>query len=343
MKMRIKKVFSGVFILVVLAAFSAVRGQTPAASPTPTPSATPSVPDVPADEEVLSVETALVNIPVSVTDAAGRVVPGLARENFQIFENGVPQKIEYFASTEEPFTVVLLLDVSGSVKENLGDIKRAALAFLDQLKPEDRVMGITFDMQLRVLNTDLRDREGLRKAIRDIDVGGGTYLYATTQVVSNRLLQRFKGRKALVLFTDGIDGWHQINGLNNTPVSNYETSLAAAEASGALVYAVQFNAVDDIEIARDAERGRNRFAENKIANSYLKDLTERTGGAIYRTKRIKELKTAFASVADELRRQYSIGYYPPTPAKKGERRRVSIAVDQPGAKARARDSYIGRQ
>lgn len=306
----------------------ALKAQTPI--PSPIESADKITPENIFDEtEVISVNTSLVDIPVSVTDKNGRVITNLTKDDFHIFENGTEQKIENFASVEQPFTVVMLLDISGSMRFHLDDIKKAALAFVDQLKPTDRVVAATFDRHIQVLSTDLLDREKLRKAIKKIQPGGGTFLYATVEVVSNRLLRRFPGRKALLLFTDGADSWSSAKNDGSLPRSNYRTSLTAAESSGSLVYSVQFY----------PDSGR----ESETANSYLADLAENTGGRLFRPKKIKELLPAFVAIADELRHQYSIGYYPENAAKPNERRQIKVVVNQPDSKVRARESYVGKQ
>lgn len=326
------KNFPAVFFLASLIIFFSFPPQFKAQTPVSTPS-------VPADKknsenifdenEVITVNTSLVDIPVSVFDKDGRVITNLNKTDFRIYENGDEQKIENFASVEQPFTVVMLLDISGSMRFHLDDIKKAALAFVDQLKPTDRVVAATFDHHIQVLSTDLLDREKLRKAIKKIQPGGGTFLYATVEVVSNRLLRRFPGRKALLLFTDGADSWSSSRNDGALPRSNYQTSLSAAESSGSLIYSVQFY----------PDSGK----ENERANAYLADLAENTGGRLFRPEKIKELLPAFVAIAEELRWQYSIGYYPEKTAKPNERRQIKVVVNQPGAKVRARESYVGKQ
>ena len=317
-----------VFFILILLLSGGIFGQTP--SPTNTP------PKVQSDDEIISVDTTLVNIPVSVFDKKGQVITNLSQTDFRIFEDGIEQKIEYFAPVEQPFTVVLLLDVSGSVRNKLGDIKKSALAFIDQLKPNDRVVGMTFDTSLKILNKDLRDREGLRKAINDIQSGSGTFLYATVEAISNRILKRFTGRKALILFTDGEDGLRYSNAR-----STYQTSLSEAESSGALIYCIQFQAEE--AFAPPVQTIDNPYVyenpQKKIAYSYLSELSLRSGGKLYQARKIKELEKAFASIAQELRWQYSIGYYPQNTDKTNERKQIKVEVKQPNLFIKSRQSY----
>jgi len=275
------------------------------------------------DEEDIRVDTSLVDVAVSVFGKDRKLITDLTQDDFVIFENGIEQKIEYFASLEQPFTVVLLMDLSGSMQNNLEQIKSASLKFIDQLRPTDRIEGIVFSEGIRVLNTDLLDRETLRKEIKRLEVyRSGTFLYPVVEVVSQRVLKKLTGRKALVLFTDGIDG---------TPVpadgvrrSTYETSLREAVSSSALVYCIKFGS--DVAIY------------DNTANAYLSDLAESTGGKVFRDN----LSTSFQKVAEELRRQYSIGYYPQTIAKKNEVRKIEVRVKKPDFVVRSRNAYIGR-
>lgn len=207
-------------------------------------------------------------------------------------------------------------------------IKKAALAFIENLKPTDRVIAIAFDRQLKVLSADVLNREKLRKAIKNIQPGNGTFLYSSVETVSIKLLRRFPGRKALILFTDGGDSWSSKDSDGSLPRASYKSSLREAEASNALIYCVQFYPV----------QGR----ENERANKYLAELAEAGGGRLYRPKKIKELQPAFVSIAEDLRWQYSIGYYPEKAAQPNERRQIKIVVNQPDASIRARESYVGK-
>ncbi|MFT3742924.1 MAG: VWA domain-containing protein [Pyrinomonadaceae bacterium] len=274
-------------------------------------------------EDDIRVDTSLVDVSVSVFGKDRKLVTTLVQDDFVIFENGVEQRIEYFANVEQPFTVVLLMDLSGSMQNNLEQIKSASLKFIDQLRPTDRIEAIVFNEGMHVLNTNLLDRETLRKEIKRLEVyRSGTFLYPVVEVVSQRVLKRLTGRKALVLFTDGIDGTPlPANGIRK---STYETSLREAVSSSALVYCIKFGS--DVAIY------------DKIANAYLNDLAEQTGGKVFRDN----LSTSFQNVAEELRRQYSIGYYPQTIAKKNEVRKIEVRIKKPGLIVRSRNVYIGR-
>lgn len=291
-----------------------------------------------AEDDVVRVETNLVTVPVAVMDRGGKSITDLRREDFRVYENGVEQQVAFFAPVEEPFTVVLLLDTSPSTSFKLKDIQDAAIAFIDQLRPEDRAVGVTFNSQLRVLNRMMRDREGLRKAIRNLSSAPGTYLYATVDVMLNRLFRRIPGRKALVLFTDGLDTLF-IPFPDSRRRATFESNLRDAEESGVLIYPVQYNTLDDMRrMYRDNYPEALRESYD-VASKYLAGLAEKTGGRHYRAVNLDALRQSFASIAEELRRQYSLGYYPKDRSRPGRERKIKVTVNREGLVIKAKEGY----
>jgi VWFA-related protein len=153
----------------------------------------------------IKIDTTLVTIPVSVLDRDGKYVPNLSKRDFQIYEDGVQQEIADFSLVEVPFNVVLLLDTSRSTVFRLEDIQHAAVAFVEQLRPQDRVMVVSFDDKIYIDSEFTSDRARLRRAIYGTRTGGGTKLYDAVDLVITERLNRMDGRKAIVLFTDGVD------------------------------------------------------------------------------------------------------------------------------------------
>src|SRR2546423_3807855 len=188
--------------------------------------------------DVLRVDTTLVSIPVSVMDRDGKFIPNLRKEDFRIWEDGVEQQVAYFASTEKPFTVALVIDTSGSTKNKLEDIQNAAIAFVEQLRPDDRVMIVSFNDRIRVLSQPTNDRYTLREAIRQTEPGSGTRLYDAVDLVINQYFDRIEGRKAIVLFTDGVD--------TTSERASYESTVRDAEELDALIYPVEFDTYSDM-------------------------------------------------------------------------------------------------
>lgn len=333
------------------------------------PSGQASTPDGPEEVEagdVIKVNTTLVTLPVSVMDRDGRYVPNLRKEDFRLWEDGAEQQIAFFSSVDKPFSVVLMLDTSGSTRFRLEDIQDAAIAFTNQLRADDRVMIVSFDDQVRVLSDFTSDRGRLRDAIRRTRPGDGTKLYDAVDLVMNQQLSYVSGRKAIVLFTDGVD--------TTSRHASYSSNVRDAEELDALIYPVQYDTYMDMSggngggwpgsnrvpsspvgILIQILGGMNRGGRGPIngrggpgtsrhdyetANRYLHDLADKTGARSYQADSTQNLSAAFGNVAEELRRQYSLGYYPKRPAQAGERRQVKVRVNQPNLAVRTRDSYV---
>jgi len=288
-------------------------------------------------EDVVKVETNLITIPVSVFDRHGLYIPNLKKEDFKIFEEGKEQTIEYFGTSEKPFTVVLLLDTSPSTEYEIDEIREAAKAFVDQLKPQDKVMVIEFDGNVHVLTEATGDRPTIYKAIKRADFGGGTALYDAVNFSLSKRLSAVEGRKAIVLFTDGVD--------TMSHKANYDSTLALAEEADSLIFPIYYNTFaqtrnNSIDVWGPPPPGTTA-REYAVGKQYLEELAAYTGGRVFRPESTPGgLTTAFEGIAEELRRQYSIGYIPSEDGKPGQRRQIKVRVNRPNLVLRARDSYI---
>ena len=290
-----------------------------------------------SEDEAVKVETNLVTIPVSVFDRNGLYIPNLAKENFKIFEDGVEQQIEFFATTENPFTVVLLLDTSPSTEYKIEEIQEAAIAFVNQLKPQDKVMVIEFDANMHVLTEATTDRSLIYKGIRKADFGGGTSLYDAVDFTLRKRLSKIQGRKAIVLFTDGVD--------TTSFKTDYDSSLREAEEADATIFPIYYNTFFDQRRQSGGIFGPiyrpNTPGEYAMGRQYLKDLADSTGGRVFNADNSEGgLVRTFESIAEELRRQYSIGYIPESSGQVGQRKNIKVRVNRPNLVIRARDSYI---
>lgn len=299
-----------------------------------------------SDDEILRVDTTLVSIPLRVKNHSGGYIPNLRAENFRIFEDGVEQEIAHFETADKPFTVALVLDISDSTKVELRDIQNAAIAFLNQLKPADRALIAAFDKQVIKLTEATGDRKVLSEAIRRVKTGGGTALYDTVETLVSSYLKQIGGRKAVVLLTDGID--------TSSVRANFDGTVRLAAEQYALIYPIQFNPDNKLdEKAASADRNLNlgltihttpsgesiRSAFER-GTRYLRLLSSTSGGRFYYADSLKNLERAFAQIADELRQQYSIGYYPKNQAAKKEKRRIKVSVNISEAEVKTRESYI---
>ena len=323
----------------------------------------PSGPEEVDAGDVIRVNTTLVALPVSVMDRDGRYVPNLQKEEFRIWEDGVEQEVAFFQSVDKPFSVVLMLDTSPSTQFRLEDIQDAAIAFVNQLRPDDKVMVVSFNDDIKILSEFTTDRTKLQRAINRSKTDDGTRLYDAVDMVINQQLSRVSGRKAIVLFTDGVD--------TTSRRADYQTNVVDAQELDALIYPVQYDTSQDmnagnIPVGRPIDvwgqilggifggggggmhrggggyprgRGTGR-GDYEFAEQYLRELANSTGGREYRADSLQNMSYAFANVAEELRRQYSIGYYPKRPPQAGQRRQIKVRARQPNLAVRARDSYI---
>jgi len=307
--------------------------------------------------DVVRIDTNLVTVPVSVLDRQGRLIPDLRREQFRVFENDVEQQIVHFEPTEKPFTVALMLDTSGSTVFHLSDIKEAAIAFAKQLRPQDRVLVVTFDRLVMLLTEATGDMKVVTSVIdRNALTGFSTRLYDAVDIVITQRLNKIPGRKAIVLFTDGVD----TSSFNAT----YKSTLHEVDEQEILIYPVQYDTTDfipvnqtqlttvttrtpgssstttEIEPSSLLRMPGTITPDYKLAGQYLQQLADKTGARLYQANDPRQLAVAFSRIAEELRSQYSLGYYPQTPVKSGERRSIKVRVDQPNVGVRARESYM---
>lgn len=407
----------------------------PGPKPTPTPDGQSAPPS--GEVETLKIDTNLVTVPVIANSHTGGYVGDLRKEEFKILEDGVQQEIAFFATVNVPFHVVLLLDTSDSTQDKLGLIQQAAIAFLDQLGPQDKVKIISFDGELRDLNEFSSNKSLLRDAIRKTKSGHNTRVYDAMQAGLDAL-RPLQTRKAIVFFTDGMD-WHSES-------STFESTVHDLDESGVIVYPIRFETRADTEkLARkqdaetngvnlptggiirqppngttaptfpggdgaptrgvprgqlpiplpavifgrgggnppstspsdpfpdtrpmpgpdgrgsrpdrtppmDPNSGRSQPKINDtlsgmldnlylMADSYLKEVADRSGGQLYRADNVGLLPGAFAAIAAELRTQYLLGYYPANREGDSAYRKIQVKTSRKDVSIRARPGYRTR-
>ena len=341
----------------------------------PTPTPVPEAEAGPIDGEEIVVDTRLVTIPVRVMDRRGGFVPGLKKENFKVFEDGVEQEVALFSNDAQPFTVALVLDMSYSAKFKAAEIQNAAIEFIDQLRPDDRITVISFDEEVNVLCEPTSDRKAIYAAIRKAQISTGTSLYEAVDLTINDRLRKIEGRKAMVLFTDGVD--------TTSRRSNDIDNLRDAMEIDTIIYPIRYDTFADVQriknnpmpqqvpqkkgsgglprgttppiiptkdespfpfpiptagIGTPSDKGTTP-EEYAKGEEYLDQLSIRTGGRIYVADTLGNLSNAFSRIASELRELYSIGYYPPDENKNGKIRKIKVKVDVPNVAVKARDSY----
>jgi Ca-activated chloride channel family protein len=336
----------------------------------------------PKDEsEVIRIRTELINVPVTVLDKDGRPMTGLNRSDFAVYEDGTRQEIAEFSTTSAPFEVALLLDTSGSTRGDIELIRRSAQLFIDSLRPGDRVAIIAFESvpgsppttRVHSLLTD--DRGKLASALKQVSLSYGTPYYDSlvkivTTVFREGPSPEFRGRRALVALTDGVDSTSQADfaeakgHLGKSEILSYFIRLDTrgsfeSELLGDCETAIRFSMAQIRRYyraigARDAEQASNfcelgdfeRLSASKtlydIADREMAELAKASGGKVFEVGDLSEARSAFRSVANEIGTSYSLGYYTTNEARDGKFRqiRVEIKGSQLGTQIRSRDGYF---
>ena len=309
-----------------------------------------------SSDEIIKIETALVSVPVIVSDRQGRYVPNLQAKDFTIYQDGVQQKIEFFAATEEPINVALLIDTSRSTTEVLDEIKDSALDFIKLLRPEDKAMIISFDYEPHILSELTANREQLKRAVKNAEIGEyfGTTLHDAVFETINKSFAQINGRKAIILLTDGKDA----GSLNSE-----KNLLYSLEESDTLVYTIfyetgqtqnqnrpnfprgenrqrRFPRDNNRRFPRNGgERRRERIEQkNEIAEEFLKKISDKTAGRFFSSE-VSNLNKTFNLIIEELRFQYRLGFYPSNETADKLLYNLKVKVSASGAVVRARSSY----
>jgi VWFA-related protein len=283
-------------------------------------------------------ETTLVVLNAVVTTPNGAPIRGLQLEDVVVLEDGEPQDITYFGTLETPFNLVLLLDLSGSTREKLAVIRRAALGFLATLRPEDRMAIVTFSDTARLLCPLTNDRRKLRERIDEIRrPEGGTNFYDALAGTMNSVLREVRGeRNAVVLVTDGMDNVLPPGGPDYGSVTTYEELRRLAQECDAMLLPIYLDTEAEV-VERYGARARLGYA---IARNQLRELAALTGGRLFYAKTVEDLEDCYAAVAAELRAVYSFGYYPKQAQRDGRFRRIHVKVRREGAVVRTRQGYV---
>lgn len=293
-----------------------------------------------SDAEAKSNSPRLV-VPVIAMDKAGKYIPDLRRADFELFEDQVKQELSGFGAEQDAFHIALILNLSWSARERLKEIQEAAKSFLKQLSPQDRVMVISFNGRIRVNAEFTDDRETLFRAISDINAGGEMRVTDALDLTLTERLNRIPGRKALVLFTDGVE--------RSSWLADWEDVLERAEESETLFYPVQYDILGDLSLLRSGDRsgaanvglaksGKLDEGSERTAQG-LKQLAEKSGGRYYNVRTIEETNRAFAGIAGELRRYYWLGYSPADASRTSRYRKIQVRVNRPDATVRTREGY----
>jgi Ca-activated chloride channel family protein len=281
-------------------------------------------------DDLVRVETNLVTVPASVSDRVGRYITDLRKEDFEIYEDGVKQEVAVFSPVEQPFTILFMLDTSGSMTPHMEDLGRAANTFVTQLRPNDQLIAATFNDRVQVLCEAASVKEVRESKKLRLRIGGRSTMIYDAMDDALKLINKVRGRKSIVLFSDGVGA-----GI----FSSAKDNLHKAEEQDALIYTVQFGSF----AAKPPSyvNAKEYFRRITETNDYMRDLAQKTGGRHYHIDDISDLSSRFGLVADELRRQYSLGYYPKKRLGANRMRTIKVKVlNHQDVVVQARESYL---
>ncbi len=334
-------------------------------------------------EDVIRVDTQLIDVPITAFTPKGEAVRGLKQSNFIIYEDGKRQEISEFSAVSEPFEVALLLDTSGSTRNELGLIQRAAKGFISSLRPGDRVSVLAYKTEREpgrafaaseVFTQLTDDRNVLRSAVDNITTSNGTPYYDSLIQVAENVFgkapsEMFRGRRALVALTDGVD---------SSSAADFGLARAHLEQAGIIVFFIKVdtrpffeeNLMGDCQAAirfSPAQLRRyyrsfgpknpnlttnfcdlgefERLAVSKrlyqIADEEMSELARVSGGKVFPVDDLNEARTAFQSVAEEIGTKYTLSYYSTNEKRDGSFRKIRVEAKglPPGTVIRTREGY----
>ncbi|MFL6469070.1 MAG: VWA domain-containing protein [Pyrinomonadaceae bacterium] len=306
------------------------------------------------NDDPIKIESSIVRLNVGVVDQRGRPITTLDRSQFSIFEDGVKQQITRFEASTAPFSVVMLLDMSGSTKSFRPNIKLSATRFLDALAPDDRVAVVEFYSKINLLSDFSADKRMASQAIELANGQGETNLYKALQFALDKLAKERTRRKAIVVLTDGVDtdaknddrkvlgSKFEMEGQNAIrPESSdaFNKVLKTADLQGVTIYPLALPTGDPKRLADPTPL---QFALYDASRKRLQLIADRTGGTLNTINRLEEMGKLYAIVAADLRTLYTIEYDPANDKSDGQWRTVKVEVPGTDLIARSRQGYFAR-
>jgi VWFA-related protein len=300
--------------------------------------------------DVISVNTNEVMLPVTVRDAGGRLVSDLGRNDFKVFEDGRDQPLSDLALRQVPVDVVLMVDASSSVAQNLDDFRRAVDGFATRLAPEDRISLIKFDDRVELVQDWTQSRFQLHRALGRIEPGMFTRFNDALLLAAKQQFASNKSRRAIIVLSDGID--------SGRGATTFEMAVQTLLQAQAVVYVVSNTEIQratkkaELDSMSRGSESEIRFNQLKVkdleeglrildaSEERLSQLTVATGGRLYKPTSFDSLDSTYAEVADELRHQYALYYTPLDKTRNGSFRRVRVEMTTPSYTATTRVGYF---
>lgn len=293
-----------------------------------------------SEGDIIRVDSQLTTLNVSVIDRnTSRGVTGLTQRDFELLEDGTRQNIVQFESSEAPFDLVLLIDVSGSTRDKVALIRAAALRFVAAARPSDRIAIIAFAARPTLISPFTLDRELLRQRVNAIDTAAGdTKVYDATEFALQQVPQGTMSsrRTALVLMSDGLDG--SIQGVQGEGSRlSYSEVLSQVREFDGVLYSLWLNT--EYEAMSPLDTQPEAFDQS---HERMKEMAEAGGGAFYEVDRLEDLAGAYERVVTDLGTVYSLAYRPTNKARDGKWRTIRVSVARPSAVARGKHGYFAK-
>ncbi len=306
------------------------------------------------DDDPIRVESSIVRLNVGVVDQRGRPITDLTKADFTVFEDGVRQEIAKFEPSTAPFSVVMILDMSGSTLGFRQVIKQSAMRFLDAISPDDRVAVVEFYDKVRLRNDFTNNRSTIFNSVQQANGRGKSPLYKAIDFAMDKLAKEGTRRKAIVVLTDGRDTEVEANDTRIlesirdelVPTAIRPESeqilnrvLGRSDAQGVTIYPLALPSGDPYKLADPTPR---QIAKWSAARARLQIVAERTGGTLNTINALEDMGRLYAQVAADMRALYTVEYTPTNDRRDGKFRKISITVSNSEQIARTRQGYFPR-
>lgn len=259
------------------------------------------------DDSVIRERTELVTLSVTVTDRENKPIVGLKREQFEVFEDKIKQQIEFFKEMDAPTSIAIVFDISGSMEGKIARARDALKAFVETSHPDDDYYLVAFNDKVH-LRAEATDGDTLLSVMDGIRPNGNTALFDATYFALETLKHARHQKRAIIVISDGVD---------NRSRFNFRELRSLAKESDAQIYCIGIADLIGSDCGRLCRMG---------AQTTLENLAKLTGGKTFFPESLNELEQATSSIANELRRQYSIGYTPTSAKRDGQWRKIAMHV-----------------
>ncbi len=311
-----------------------------------------------------------VSVPVTVSDREGRYIPGLKKEDFSVYQDGIKQKITFFSTYQEPLKIALMLDTSKSTRDVIDKIKDAAKDFVESLNPNDQCQVATFDSQVKIINSFTSNQKVIKDSLDKVEINeyGGTLIYDAAKQIVQKSFSNVKGRKVIILLTDGNDFGSSIT---------KNEFLNLLEESDVLIYTIYFNTGKDFSKSMKSDGTSKKEKQNKNSRKKkkgnsnsdssrriyvptneeiellerneeieaidsLKRMSDISAGRFYSSK-VGDLKKAFKNITGEMTQQYRLGYNSGNVGNGTTAHEINVKVNRPDVVIRTRGTFRTKQ